>query len=131
MNLAHLAIQPSPIPMHAYAALLAIVIGGWQLYSKKGSTAHKSVGYIWVALMVYVSVSSFWIHTIKLAGPFSPIHLISIFTLWVLYAAIRAARQGNIRRHKSMMKWLYILSLVVTGLFTLLPGRVMHFTVFG
>ena len=45
--------------------------------------------------------------------------------------AIRSARNGNIIRHKRMMKLLYILALIVTGLFTLLPGRTMNAVLFG
>ncbi len=35
-------------------------------------------------LMAAVAVSSFWIHQIRLLGPWSPIHLLSIFTLVML-----------------------------------------------
>jgi uncharacterized membrane protein len=31
--------------------------------------------------MAVVAASSFWIHQMRLVGPFSPIHLLSIFTL--------------------------------------------------
>ena len=34
--------------------------------------------------MAVVAVSSFWIHQIRLVGPWSPIHLLSIFTLVML-----------------------------------------------
>ena len=30
-----------------------------------------------------------------------------------------------------MMKLLYLIALIVTGLFTLLPGRIMHSVLFG
>jgi len=126
MNLDYLLQQPSPIPLHAITALLAIGVGGWQLVATKGTRQHKTIGYTWVSLMLIVSVSSFWISTIKQFGDFSLIHLLSIFTLWSLYAAISAARQNNIKKHKVMMMLLYVLALILTGAFTLLPGRVMH-----
>jgi uncharacterized membrane protein len=40
--------------------------------------------------MLMVSVSSFWISTIKILGPFSPIHFLSVFTIWSLFEAIRS-----------------------------------------
>ena len=64
----------------------------------------------------------------RLWGPFSPIHLLSI---WTLFSLVMAARQGNIRLHKIWMVLLYILALKVTDVFTLLPGRVMHGVLFG
>ena len=56
--------QTHPIPLHAIAAILAIILGGMQLYMKKGGVIHKQLGYIWVGLMLIVSVSSFFIHKI-------------------------------------------------------------------
>jgi uncharacterized membrane protein len=80
--------------------------------------------------MMYVSISSFWIHTLKVVGNFSPIHLLSIFTIWTLYEAIRAVKNHDLLKHKRMMKLLYVLGLVITGLFTLLPNRTMYEVLF-
>ena len=45
--------------------------------------------------------------------------------------AVHYSRQGNYRLHKIWMVLLYILALLVTGGFTLWPGRVMHGVLFG
>ena len=58
--------ESHPIPLHAIAAMIAIILGGVQLYMKKGGVIHKLLGRIWVGLMLIVSVSSFFIHEIKL-----------------------------------------------------------------
>ena len=131
MDLSLLNGEQHPIPVHAYAALIAVVLGGIQLSQPKGTRSHKYIGYVWVSLMLFVSVSSFWIHSIKLVGLFSPIHLLSIFTIWSVFEAIRSVRTGNIIKHKRMMSLLYVLALVVTGLFTLMPGRTMNSMIFG
>jgi len=130
MNFSYLFAQVAPIPSHAIAAILAIILGGWQLLSTKGNTCHRVVGYMWVLLMLYVSISSFWIHSIRVIGLFSPIHLLSAFTIWTLYGAITAAKQKNILKHKRMMSLLYFLGLIFTGVFTLLPNRAMHDVLF-
>ena len=129
LNILNTATQP--IPSHAYAAFVAVLIGGFQLSRPKGTVSHKYLGYVWVSLMIWVSVSSFWIQTIKIIGPFSLIHFLSIFTIWSVFEAIRSVRKGNIRRHQKMMKLLYVLALIITGLFTLLPGRIMNAVLFG
>ena len=74
--------QSQPIPLHAIAAMVAIILGGIQLSMKKGGKTHKLLGRIWVGLMLIVSFSSFFIHEIKLWGLFSPIHLLSIWTIF-------------------------------------------------
>ena len=123
--------EAQPIPFHAMAAMLAIVIGAIQFSMKKGGIKHKALGYIWVSLMLFVSISSFFIHEIKLWGNYSPIHLLSIWTIFSVGLAIYFVRVGNIKRHRQVMIALYGFALILTGLFTLLPGRAMNKVVFG
>ncbi|MFK7866474.1 MAG: DUF2306 domain-containing protein [Alphaproteobacteria bacterium] len=124
------AAQP-PIPLHAYAACAAVILGAVQLVSKKGTVIHKYLGYGWVGLMLLVSLSSFWIHSLNIIGPFSPIHILSVVTIWTLYEAIKAARNKDIKKHKRFMILLYVFALLVAGAFTFLPGRIMYQVVFG
>ena len=123
--------ESAPIPTHAMAAMAAVILGGLQIASAKGTTQHRVLGWSWVLLMMYVSVSSLFISSLRLWGAFSPIHLLSVWTLFSLGMAIYHARKGNIRQHKIWMVLLYVLALLVTGVFTLWPGRVMHAVLFG
>jgi uncharacterized membrane protein len=81
--------------------------------------------------MAVIAISSFWIHDIRLIGPFSPIHLLSIFTLAILPLAVWHARRHRVERHRKAMTSIFVGALVIAGLFTLLPGRIMHHVVFG
>ena len=118
--------ETHPIPLHAIIAMIAIILGGIQLSMKKGGPIHKLLGRIWVGLMLIVSISSLFIHEIKLWGAYSPIHLLSLWTIFSLGLGIYFARAGNIKRHKQVMIALYFFALILTGFFTLMPGRVMH-----
>jgi uncharacterized membrane protein len=123
--------QTSPIPHHALAAFAAVIIGALQLWMRKGGRVHRIMGYIWVSLMTVVALSSFFIHELRIVGAFSPIHLLSIFTLWSLFMAIRAAKDRRINAHRRWMQNLYVMALLITGAFTFLPGRTMHVILFG
>ena len=81
MSLGPLLSAPRPIPWHAFAAFAALAVGGAQLALPKGTMRHRALGYAWVALMLVIAISSFWIQQIRLVGPFSPIHLLSILVL--------------------------------------------------
>ena len=120
-----------PIPSHTGLALLAVVIGGAQLVLTKGTSVHRLLGWLWVTLMTYVAISSFFISTIQTWRGFSPIHLLSVWTLLSLVIGVYHARAGNIRQHQRWMVTLYVLALLVTGLLTLWPGRLMHEAFFG
>jgi uncharacterized membrane protein len=131
MNLAPLLAAPLVIQIHAFAALGAFALGALQLAAPKGTIPHRAVGWIWAGLMLAVVLSSFFIHTIRLLGPFSPIHLLSIFTLAMLPLAVWRARQHDVRKHRRAMLGLFVGALVIAGVFTFLPGRIMHAVVFG
>jgi uncharacterized membrane protein len=131
MSLAPLTDASVPIQLHAYAALAAFALGLLQLARLKGTTSHRALGYLWVGLMLIVALSSFWVHELRLWGPWSPIHLLSIFTLTMLPLGVWHARRHNVRRHKLAMLGLFGGALVIAGIFTLLPGRIMYRAVFG
>lgn len=125
-------LEASPlIQVHALSALAALVLGTVLLVARKGTLDHRRWGWVWVALMAAAAVTSAFIYQLRLIGPFSPIHALSIWTLIALVIAIRAIRSGNVRRHAGMMRGLYYGGLVVAGLFTLLPGRVFNRVLFG
>jgi len=131
MSLAPLLDAAPAIPLHAFAAMAAFVLGLVQFAAPKGTLPHRTIGWIWVALMALVAASSFWIHQIRLVGPFSPIHVLSIFTLVVLPLAVWRAHTHRVADHRRMMIFIFAGALVVAGLFTLLPGRIMHHVIFG
>ena len=113
------------IQLHAFAALFALILGAVQLFLRKGTSRHRIFGYVWSAAMVLVAVSSFWIHEIRQWREFSIIHLISIYVLVGLPLAVLAARKKNVGNHAKSMQGLYIGGLIIAGLFTLSPGRIL------
>jgi len=131
MNPTPLLTATQPIPLHAFAAMAAMTLGAVQLALPKGTSLHRGTGYIWVVLMGMVAISSFAIYELQIIGPFSPIHALSVLVLGTLWIAVRAARRGDIARHKRVMILLYGLALMLTGAFTLMPGRIMHTVLFG
>jgi len=96
------------IATHAFAALTSLLLGGWQLFlSPKGSQVHRIVGRAWVALMLYVSISSFWITELR-AGHFSFLHLLSVVTIVTVSLGVIEARRGRIRSHLGNMRGSWI-----------------------
>jgi uncharacterized membrane protein len=106
------------IIIHLTAAILSLLVGGLVLARRKGTASHRALGRLWVALMLVVSISSFWIG-------FSPIHLLSIWTLVSLAAAIYFIRRGKVRAHKTFMIGTF-LGLAGAALGALAPGRLLY-----
>jgi uncharacterized membrane protein len=96
------------IATHAFAALTSLLLGGWQLFlSPKGTQVHRIVGRVWVALMLYVSISSFWITELR-PGHFSFLHILSVVTLTTVTLGVIQARRGRIRSHLGNMRGSWI-----------------------
>ena len=131
MSLTPLLSAKNPIGLHACAALAAFVLGLVQFAGPKGTWRHRVLGWTWAALIAAVAISSFWINTIRQLGPFSLIHLLSVFVLVMLPLALLAAHRHQVATHRRAMLLLFAGTLVIAGAFTLYPGRIMHKVVFG
>lgn len=119
------------ISVHALVAISAMAVGAVQLAAPKGTMRHRWLGLVWVGAMAIVALSSFWIHEFRWWGPFSIIHVLSLLVLATLVYSIGAIRRGNVVAHRNSMVQLYVLALLLTGGFTLVPGRTMHAVLFG
>jgi uncharacterized membrane protein len=119
------------ISSHALTAVTAFVLGAVQLAAPKGLLPHKVLGYVWVALMLWIAGTSFFIFDIRMLGLFSPIHILSVLVLFGLYGGIREARRKDVRAHRKTMYMLYTGALIIAGFFAFMPGRLMHGVLFG
>lgn len=127
MTLEPLWIAAPAIQIHVVAAAAALLSGAAVLFLAKGTARHRLFGQIAAAGLVAAAVSSFWIAR---QGGYSLIHLLSILTLVSVTLGMVYRRRGNLENHRRWMVGAYF-GLVGAGLFTLLPGRVMHAVVFG
>ena len=72
------------IQLHVVAAMGAFALGTVQIMAPKGTSPHRIIGSIWIVLMAVVCVTAFFIHQLRIWGPWSPIHLLAVFTLAML-----------------------------------------------
>ena len=115
--------------IHLIFALCAFAVGAYQLISRKGTCRHRILGQIWVVMMFVIAVSSFWIRSVwpdSIFWGFSPIHLLSIFVMMQVSRGLYFARNGEIAKHRRAMTYTYVGGLIIAGLFTLAPGRLLY-----
>ena len=74
--------------------------------------------------MGMTALSSFFITGI-FENAFSPIHALSAWVLLGLPFGIAAIRRRDIKKHRDSMTGMFTGGMVITGLFTFLPGRLM------
>ncbi|MEM7329111.1 MAG: DUF2306 domain-containing protein [Pseudomonadota bacterium] len=112
------------IRIHVIAAVSAFFIGLVLLLSHKGAGLHKTLGWSWVFAMAVTAISSFFI-TGLMGTSFSPIHALSAWTMIGLPFGIAAIRRRNIRQHRQSMTGMFVGAILIAGLFSFLPGRLM------
>lgn len=118
-----------PIIVHVAAVLPTIPLGAWLLLARKGTSAHRQLGKLWVGLMVVTALSAVFIKT---SGSFSWIHLFVPLTLHAAWKVVATARAGDLRAHKAHIVRTYLTALTIPGLFAFaVPGRLMHVLLFG
>lgn len=98
------------IAIHTTFALSALILGPMALWTRLRTVVrprwHRAFGY-------------------------TPIHILIPVTFFSLWRAFTYLAQGNYRGHQLTMQWTYALACVVTGLFTLLPKRLLGQMLFG
>lgn len=79
--------------------------------------------------MSITAISSFFITGI-MGSTYSPIHALSAYTMLGLPFGIAAVRRRNIPKHRKDMTGMFVGAMVIAGLFSFLPGRLMWSLVF-
>lgn len=118
------------VAVHLMSVLPAVPLGLYILLTRKGGARHRLLGRIWMGLMVSTALSALFIRQLNHGG-FSWIHLFVPLTLVSAWAAIAAARAGNIPQHRRRLVGMFLGAMVVPGLFAFMPGRVMAIWAFG
>ncbi len=122
-------LRQGAVAAHLGSVMLALPLGISQLVLPKGTLRHRTVGYIWLALMTFTALVSFAIHTIN-PGGLSWIHLFSVLTLVFVPIIAIQARRGEVAKHRRAVLGVIIGGLAIAGLFTFLPQRALGVLVF-
>ena len=125
MSLLPLLNEPLVVQLHAFAAIAAFVFGVVQIVAPKGTLPHRALGWVWVILLSRsVVVLDSW-PSWRLWRNWSPIHLLSIFTpIMLVWASFGAPAQRPRSQHHDDFDLPG--ALVIAGMFTFVPGRIMH-----
>ncbi len=124
VDLTPLLTAPIEIQIHAYGAIATFTIGLVLLFAPKGFRLHRTLGWTWVVTMAITAISSFFITSFSPVH-FSPIHALSAWTLIGLPMGIAAIRRRKVQDHRKKMTGMFVGGMMIAGLFSFLPGRLM------
>lgn len=120
--------------LHLATVVPAFGIGIVQFLRRKGTTAHKVLGRVYLLLMMATG----WI-TLAMPAKIGPrfldhfgfIHIFSLMAVLGVPLADIAARRGYIRAHRFAMISLYVGGILIAGALAFSPGRMLHEWLFG
>src|SRR5712691_5465567 len=108
--------------LHLATVSPAFVIGTFLLVRRKGTLLHKTLGRIYLSLMLTTGLTTLLMPAQvgpSLLGHFGFIHLFSLLTLYNVPTAYFAARRGDIKVHRGNMIGLYVGGILIAGSFAL------------
>ncbi len=126
----HWPMVPAVVWIHLAAMIVVLALTPVLLWRRRGTIAHRRLGWIWAVAMMISAVDSLFVHSVR-PGRFSPIHLLSILVLVAVPGAVRAARRHDVARHRRTIRALAIGALLVAGFFTFPFGRMLGAWLFG
>lgn len=129
---------PLVIQIHAFGAMAAFLLGVIQIAAPKGTLPHKTIGVFWIAIMLAIAISSIFVRPslhpdLPMTKWFSWIHLFTLLTFYALAQGLYLLLRGRpaLKYHSRPFIGLFIGGLIVAGVLSFLPGRIMHQVVFG
>ncbi|MBT8472431.1 MAG: DUF2306 domain-containing protein [Marinicaulis sp.] len=139
MNLEPLLSASWVIQVHAFGAMAAFFLGVIQLAAPKGTLPHKTLGAVWIVIMLVVAISSIFIrpsvygYDLPITQWFSFIHLFTILTLWGVVQGVWLLTRGGaaLKYHSRPFIGMFVGGLIIAGGLAFLPGRIMNRVVFG
>ena len=138
MSLEPLLEASGVVQVHAFAAVAAFLLGLVQFTAPKGTLPHRTLGVIWVLLMIAVTASSVFIRPSMTPGLpvsqwFGFIHIFTLITAAGIIGGVTWLLRGGptLKRHKGPFLGIFVGGLIVAGALAFLPGRIMHQVAFG
>ena len=115
---------PALIWLHLLSVLLATGLTPVILLRRRGDRRHRLLGQVWALAMLATALLSLGIHE---SGParWSPIHLLSLFTLLMVPRLWWTARHHEVAKHRRAVRGFVTGALVIAGFFTCPFGRLL------
>lgn len=121
---------PGNVWLHICTIGVALGLTPVMLFRRRGDRLHRQLGYIWVAAMGLTALISFDIRLVNRGG-FSPIHILSVWTLIQVPIIVWTARTHQVKRHRGAVRGMVLGALLLAGFFTFPFGRLMGNWLFG
>ena len=121
---AHWGEVPAFVWPHMATILAALALTPVMMLRRRGDRLHRRLGWVWCSAMFMTAALSFGIRDINRGG-LSVIHILSAFTLAQVPLIAWSARTHRVAQHRTTVRAMAAGALIVAGIFTLPPNRML------
>lgn len=121
--------MPVAVWLHLATVGCALLLTPPLLLRRRGDRIHRRIGWVWASAMLATAVITLFIQ--ELRDGFSFIHLFSVMVLIGVPGLIITARRHQHERHRSIVRGLCVGGLIIAGLTTFPPPRLLGSWLFG
>ena len=114
---------------HLATVLPAFLIGTYLLLVRKGTSRHRSLGKVYMSLMVLTALITLFMPANlgpRIIGNFGFNHALSVMVFVGVPTAYIGIRKGNLALHRGAMISMYVGGLLIAGSLAFRPGRLLH-----
>ena len=108
---------PALVWAHLLTIIVALALTPVILLGRRGTARHRVLGRVWAGAMIATAAISLFVHTSG-SGRFSPIHILSVWTLIHVPIIWWSARPHHVARHRGSVRGMVIGALLIAGFFT-------------
>lgn len=121
---------PTIVWFHLATIGTALALTPLLMLRRRGDRRHRRLGWAWSIAMFSTAVISLGIRGIG-DGHLSFIHLFSLLTIVGVPLLVLAARAHKVEAHRRSVRGLIIGGLLIAGVFTFIPPRILGDWMFG
>ena len=130
MNIDALLNASPAVIIHTVCAFGALGLGTAMWLRKKGTPSHKMIGRIFVVFMAVTAFTALFITGLN-GDKYSWIHLFVPLTFYAIFQIFYFIRKKNVKRHESAARGLFFGALLIPGIASFLPGRLLWHVITG
>lgn len=115
--------------LHLWTIVPCFIIGTIMMFMEKGTRIHKTLGRIYLPLMLFTAIVTLFMQAKvgpRLFNHFGWIHSFSFITIYTVPTAYIAIRKGQVEKHRRKMILLYFGAILIAGFFAMTPGRFLY-----
>lgn len=124
------SVVPPFVWPHLVTILIALALTPVMLLRRRGDRIHRRLGWVWASCMFLTAAISFGIHGIN-EGRFSLIHILSAWILIAVPLLVWAAKTHRVVQHRAAVRGIVLGALLIAGVFTFMPDRMLGHWLFG